>query len=235
MAMTALLMFVALAGLLMWGIKGSMGIQNMLKNKRAVKILFTVYGLVLVVSVFVFEILPKNEIDLVHAQSEDQLNKEMERLDNAIFNGRTDEIDPKFIVKQWKWEYGDNELQVKDDEFSVGLIVVERKSENDGLIEGTYYARSVMAGIDLTDEYQTHEVKLENATLHLTGAQDEKDFKFVVFEKDFVITQFNGERKNEMEFNGYQDVSYLYLKVPKDLKLNPGNMEDSIHYVGEDE
>jgi len=237
MAMTGLLVLVGLAGILIWGIKGSLSMQqNVLKNKRVVKILLMGYGLLLIASIFVFEILPINEKEPDFSLSSDeQLEKEMSRLDDAIFDGRTDEIDSRLILNKWQWKYSGKELNIQDQNWFDGAVIVERKANNDEIIEGTYYASSIVGGVDLTNEYPSREVKLEKDTLHLIGKWEERNLKFTIFEKEFIITQFTGERKGGMDFGGFREINYLYLKVPKDLKLDPENEELYIHYVGEDE
>ncbi|WP_144461646.1 hypothetical protein [Siminovitchia fortis] len=234
MGLTSLLMLIGIAGLLIWGIKGMQ--QNTVKNKRVTKMLLLGYGILLAASIFVFEALPvnKKEPDF-NASSDDQLDKEMNRLDEAIFDGRTDDIDSSLILNEWKWRYNGKELFLQDQDWFDGTVVVERKADNDGIIEGTYYASSVIGGVDLTDEYRSRQVELEDDTLHLKGKWEEKKLKFAVFEKEFVITQFTGERKGAHDFGGFREISYLYLKVPKDLKLTPQNEDLYIHYVGEDD
>ncbi|GIN20652.1 MAG TPA: hypothetical protein DEO65_02095 [Bacillus bacterium] len=237
MALTVLIVIVGVAGLLIWGIKGSMSMQQgVLKNKRIVKILLMGYGLLLIASVFVFEALPVSKKEPgFNLSSDDQLDNEMSRMDDAIFDGRTSEIESRFILNEWQWKYSGKELRIKDQDWFDGTVIVERKPDNDGFIEGTYYASSVIGGFDLTDEYQSRDVKLENDTLHLKGKWEEKNLEFAVFEKEFVITQFTGERKGAMDFGGFQDINYLYLKVPKDLVLKSENEDLYIHYIGEDD
>ncbi|MFD1708882.1 hypothetical protein ACFSCZ_19645 [Siminovitchia sediminis] len=236
MAATGFLLLLGIAGLLVWGIKGSMGIQHLLKNKSLVKVLFIVYGLVLVASVFTFEVLPKSENVFVRSQAEEQFEDETMRLDQAIFSGKTEDIDPKYILHTWEWEYTGNELHIqKGEDWFNGLIIVDRKDKNDHLVEGTFYASTIIGGIDFTEEYRPYDVNLEKDILYLKGTWADKNFKFTVFEKEFVITQFNGEQKPSAGFSGFRDMNYLYLKIPKDLKIEEGTMKDSINYVDVEE
>ncbi|VEF49827.1 Uncharacterised protein [Bacillus freudenreichii] len=234
MGLTSLLVLVGVAGILIWGIKGMQ--QNVLKNKRYVKILLMGYGIVLIASVFVFEVLPINKDEPDFSSSSDsQMEKEMNRVNDALFNGRTEEVDSRYVLKEWQWNYNGKELLLKNQDWLNGTVIVERKAENDGIVEGAFYANSVVGGIDLTNEYQSWDVKLEKDILHLKGKWEEKNLKFTVFEKEFVIIQFTGERKGGMGFGGFMEINYLYLKVPKDLKLVPENEDIYIHYVGEDD
>lgn len=234
MGLTSLVVLVGIAGILIWGIKGMQ--QSFLKNKRYVKMLLMGYGILLIASVFVYEVLPTNDKEPDFSRSsEDWLDKEVGRIDDAIFNGRTEEVDPRFIMKEWKWKYSGKELGVEEQDWFDGMVIVERKDDNDGIIDGTYYANSVVGGIDLTNEYQPREVTLEKQTLYLKGQWEEKEMKFAIFEKEFVITQFTGERKGGMNFGGFMEINYLYLKIPKDLKIIPENDEVFIHYVGEED
>ncbi len=234
MGMTGLLVLVGFAGILIWGIKGMQ--RNVLKNKQYVKLLLIGYGLVLIAAVFIFEALPIGEKELNFNQSSDErLNQEMDRLFDALFDGRTNEVDSRYVQNEWQWKYSGKELDIEDQDWFDGSVIVERKTENDGMIEGTYYSKSVVGGIDITNEYRPLNVTLEKDTMHVKGKWEEKDLKFTIYEKEFVITQFSGERKGMTDYGGFMEIDYLYLKIPKDLKLKSTNEDLYIHYVGEDE
>ncbi len=234
MGMTGLLVLVGFAGILIWGIKGMQ--QNVLKNKYYVKLPLIGYGLVLVAAVFIFEALPISDKEPdFNRSSDEELNQEMDRLFDALFDGRTNEVDSRYVQSEWQWKYSEKELNIEDQDWFDGSVIVERKTENDGMIEGTYYSKSVVGGIDITNEHQPLNVTLEKDTMHVKGKWEEKDLKFTIYEKEFVITQFSGERKGMTDYGGFMEIDYLYLKIPKDLKLKPTNEDLYIHYVGEDE
>ncbi|GIN96662.1 hypothetical protein J6TS1_25320 [Siminovitchia terrae] len=234
MGMTGLLVLVGVAGILIWGIKGMQ--RNVLKNKHYVKLLLIGYGLVLIAAVFIFEALPISEKEPDFNQlTDEQLDEEMNQFIETLLDGRTNEVDTRYVLNEWQWKYSGKEIRIEDQDWFDGSVIVERKPENDGMIEGTYYSKSIAGGIDITNEYRPLNVTLEKDTMHVKGKWGEKDLKFTIYEKEFVITQFTGGGKGAMDYGGFMEIDYLYLKIPKDLKLKPTNEDLYIHYVGEDE
>src|SRR5690606_16257674 len=103
-------------------------------------------------------------------------------------------------------------------------IVLERKTVNDGLVEAKYYASVVMDKVDVTQELHSLDVKLENDTIQLIGSSGVRLYNYNIYQKEFTITQFTSESDSILDHSSTK-IDYLYLKIPKDLKLiNHTNM-----------
>lgn len=219
-AIWSLLMIVGTIGVIIWLITGS---KSFMKNKRVMKSLLIVYGAVLVLSVFVFEWLPLEVKDVTYAKTEKQIRKEHIDLIDKIENGQTDEIDPAYIQNTWQFEYNADQLYMHQvEEIFDYTIVIERKSENDGFIEGAFYASNILSGIDITDEMQDLlDVSLNGDTLSISNLSGDTVYDFTVYKKEFVITQFTKDQASNFKIGEahFEEIKYLYLRVPKDLEL----------------
>src|SRR6185437_12607442 len=92
------------------------------------------------------------------------------KLYDAIFNGRTEEIDTAYIKDEWTLDYKGTELKIFQAEgFFEGEIVVERKPKADGKIEGAYYGSTIVGGMDMSKEISSPRIKLDDDNLEIIG------------------------------------------------------------------
>ncbi|MBW8350672.1 hypothetical protein K0H71_14625 [Bacillus sp. IITD106] len=217
-----LLILLLILALLIW-IVFSSRLRNKFKNKLITKIFLFTYAILLVLSVFVYEVFPHDVKELPIANV-----GKLDRLDADIYDGKIEDIDPAFIRENMKFDYSGKELRIHQvDGYSE--VVAERKSVNDGVVEIKYIAGTVVDGLDLTDEVTPVKMTLDHNTLNLVFLPGQKDINFTMYKKEFVINQFTGKKAFDM--GSISDSRYLYLKIPKDLKLV--NTDDTyINYVG---
>lgn len=199
--------------------------HNLFKNRSVVKILMLTYACVLVISVIIGLLIPEKKENAFVI--EHRYNDEMTMVEEAMMNGQLDDVEP---VASWEFPYHANDLHIQADD-DEQWITVERKSENDGVIEAKYITQTMMDGIDITERIPSIEVELEKDTLTLMG-NGEVTLNFAQFQKEFVISQFTGKKSGDMDFSS-SDTRILYLKIPKDLNLV---YEEDIYidYIGEE-
>lgn len=191
------------------------------RHKRIVKSLLLLYVVVIIASVFIYELLPEksnSNIRIVEANEENPFNKA-----EVILDDRPQYDD--YIKSAWEFNYDKEELHLRVVEGSFnGPIVLERKTVNDGLVEAKYYASVVMDQVDVTQELHSLDVKLENDTIQLIGSSGVRLYNYNIYQKEFTITQFTSESDSILDHSSTK-IDYLYLKIPKDLKLiNHTNM-----------
>lgn len=206
------------------------GKGGIFKNKKIVTALIIIYATVLILSPFIYELLPKTGEEIPKVQEKNLEQKTME-LEQAIYDGRLTDINPEYIRKTWQQPYKGNELNLQQTVEETVPIVVERKQENDGMIEGKYIASVIHQGMDFSDKVRSIEFNLSDDTLKLEEAGEFLEFKGVIAERDFVLSQFT-ESRNIFAEGTIRQVRFIYLQIPKDLQLRE-NDDLYINYTGE--
>lgn len=206
------------------------GKAGILKNRGIVKVLLTTYALLLILAPFIYGLLPKEgtEFPRVHEKS---LAQNTMKLEQAIYDGRLDEINPEYIREEWQQKYNGKKLKLQQAEEEPVPVVVERKPDNDGVIEGKYIASVIYQGMDFSDKVKTILFDLSNDTLKLEEVGDYFEFTGVISERDFALSQFT-ESRNIFGEGRIRQVRYIYLRIPKDLQIQEKD-ELYFNYTGE--
>lgn len=214
------LFMIALLGMVIWFVMRTAGSNNFFKKKLVFKSLLGAYLAVLIASIVVFEVLPKNNNDLLSVNAK-EANEISSRFYEMIFEGNKKDIDPALIQKEWELEYEGKKLELSSLEGNFKeSVIVKRKAENDGKIEGTYYSSLIMNGTDYTDVLMPIDLSLEEDTLNIIGIPEGIDLHFAMYKNEFVINQFTGEKSwMDPNHDGYSNIQVLYLEIPKDLEL----------------
>ncbi|MBS4201940.1 hypothetical protein KHA93_20245 [Bacillus sp. FJAT-49732] len=208
-------LFFVLIILLVWFLVSSR-LKYIFINKHFVKIFLFTYAVLLVLSVFVYEMLPHDVKELPMTKVAN-----LDILESDVFNGRIDDIDPSLIREEWKYDYSGKELQIRQVEgYFDGTIIVDRKPENDGSIEVKYIAASNLDGFDITDEMSPLNAEIQNNNLNLSFKSRQREISFTTYKKEFVINQFTGNKNYNMwSSSSFGEARYVFLKIPKDLKI----------------
>ncbi|MBS4174411.1 hypothetical protein [Bacillus sp. FJAT-49736] len=201
-------------------------------NSNKVKWTFIGYVVILVISV-VF-----NEIFLVDKTNGKSLSpREMDMMSQRLFtnaiHGNLTKSENKFIAKKWEFPYSDNKLHLKvaREANQGGLIVIDRKLENDGKVEAVFYQTPVGVGTEeITSKLKPVQLDLAGNTLTLIEPNSLK-FSFSKSKNEFTITQFNGEKWADQSPQSYLGQRLLYIKIPHDVNIvDESNL--NIQYVG---
>ena len=161
--------------------------------------------------------------DLDHAGTE---------LYEAALAGNIDKVDSNYIKKAWNLDYQDQQLAITtpNEEFIETSIIVERKTVNDGGIDAVYFkSESSVNGMDISDLEKPLQMKIEKNTMRIVNPE-KLELEFTQFQQAFPINQFTGKGGFSHSHNFYEGTSILYLKVPKDLKINAPS-ELNVQYV----
>lgn len=190
------------------------------------------YLMILLVVAGVYLTIPKQAH--VHSEQIDQDN--IPSLADLVYEGKSLADAHMYIQRQWELPYEQNQLQIagshQDYVDSNLLISVERKDENDGVIEVTHYETPVIVeGLDITEYMKTLQVDLLSTTLNIAGLE-RVEVKLDSFRNDFPLRQFLGE-------NLWRDWDYVFgrqvllLRIPKSLEIIGGDEYIDIHFVQE--
>ncbi|MBS4179028.1 hypothetical protein [Lederbergia citrea] len=232
MAIIPLLIIIAIVVLpsilIMQGVNSS---NKRIKSKRLIKTILGCYLAILLLSIALYGLLPTkaSQVVVVKEKEADQIT---DHLYTDIFNGKIQKVDLTFIKDKWTLDYKGEKLKIVQTEgFFEGTIVVERKLENDGEIEGTYYASTIVGGIDVTKEIEPVRVRLVGSKLELAGMPETVNLEYAISKKEFIVNQFTGESFVQSDSDAYRDFQVLYLRIPRNLDLID-EQDMPIHYVG---
>ncbi|MBS4210145.1 hypothetical protein [Bacillus sp. FJAT-50079] len=201
-------------------------------RKRIVKIVVGLYFSILIAAPLVYGLLPNKPSHIVFVK-EKEANERTVQLRNALFHGRTDTIEADFIKNQWKFEYDGSKLQIAPTEgFFEGEIVIERKTEADGMIEATYYMSTILAQVDVTKDLIVPNIKLNKDRLEIASNPGTIEISYSFMKKEFPISQFTGENLFASYFSEpRQSVDILYLRIPKNVDVI-NDQYLAISYIG---
>ncbi|GIN71960.1 hypothetical protein J14TS2_24350 [Bacillus sp. J14TS2] len=227
-----LLIPLLLIGFLYWKLIRNLatGKGGIFKNKKIVKVLIIIYATALILSPIIYEFLPKTSEEIPRVQDKNLDQKTME-LEQAIYDGRLADINPEYIRETWQQPYEGNELNLQQTVEETVPIVIERKQENDGMIEGKYIASVIYQALDFSDKIRSIEFNLSDDTLNLEEVGEFFEFKGITVERDLVLSQFT-ESRNIFTEGTIRQVRFIYLQIPKDLQLQV-NADLSFNYTGE--
>lgn len=208
-------------------------------EKINLKWLLASYAIVLCLSVCMFYIFPfdigaKNVVD--NKRDIQSIQKESHTLLTAALEGKKiseEKLKGVRIKEEQDLPFKHNELEIyAEEQHGSNIVLVERKSTNDEIINVTqYYTRTILGNIEVTDEMKPFEIDLFKHTLSIVYPEL-LDITVGKFAKEFTITQFTGEgglfdtMNNELDARGE---SVIYVKVPKNVKIH--DPSDSLIFV----
>lgn len=206
-------------------------------SSKKIRWMLVVYVVILLISVGLFFLIP-NEEDAVKGEKISNPGISY-RLTEAIYNGHVANIDEKFIAKQWNFSFKQNELTIEAIENDINgiSIIVERKDVNS--IEVNFYQTpTFIKGMDITDQIKSPHIELSSKTLTITKPKH-NELNFTSFKQEFTMSQFQGEDLQDNDVVWLGEKSYirgeqlLYIRVPKDLKIQVGDDYTGIDYLEE--
>lgn len=187
------------------------------------------YLIVLLIASGVYLTIPKQG----HIHSEQTSQDNIPNLAALVYEGKSLDDAHMYIQRQWELPYEQNQLQIVGSyedyvDFNV-LISVERKSEDDGIIEVTHYRTPIIVeGMDVTEFMDPLQIDLLSTTLNITGLE-RVEVKLSSYRNDFPIRQFTEE-------NWWWDWEYefsrqvLLLRIPKSMQIIDVDEYFDIHY-----
>lgn len=188
------------------------------------------YLVILLVATVVYFVLPKE--DRVYSEHTSQDN--IPNLVDYVYEGIP--LDDAYIQQKWELPYDQNELNIVGQyedyvDFDI-LISVERKAEDDGIVEITHYKTPIFVeGLDVTEFMDPINVELSPSTLEVTGLE-RVDVELHTYRNDFPVRQFT-EENWWVDWEHAFGRQVLSLRIPYNLQIIDQDEHFNIHYVQE--
>jgi hypothetical protein len=201
-------------------------------QKLNLKWMLIVYGVLLLVAVGLFYVLPNERSStsnkIVDNQEElAKVEKARQLLTMAASEGRQiskENIEGVEIKNQWDFTYEGNKLDVtiSDEQLGTLFTLVERKNINDDRVEVIqYHTRTIIENLELTDDIRPLTLELVERELTIRDTNT-VDIHFGKFDKEFTISQFTEEKGIDDSFIDEDHIwaeNVLYIRVPKDIDV----------------
>jgi hypothetical protein len=206
-------------------------------HKNGIRYAMFAFPIILLISTIVYYLLPTDKFVYGYDPFIDDEKEHVEYsgFQEAVAEGRINELDTIKVRENWNFEYASEQLEISVSEDVYTWVVIERKNENDGLIEVNHFqAKNYVDGMEMTNIKNNYQVTLEGETLRIIPPKP-YEVKISAFKPDFVLTQFQEKGKNgttdfmSVDPEGYQ---VIYLRVPKELELTGATY---LQFVGEEE
>ncbi len=153
---------------------------------------------------------------------------ESSRVYNYVKQGRIEELKGIYKSKVYEFNIGEERLEINDSGFGGYNIWVEREDTDDGKIEVfSYRTKSFTYGVDVTEKILLPDIEFRGNVLTIKPLAVR--FEYTAFTNDFTVSQFIPEDDGISERMTFFDIQYIYLKIPKGLKINENNL--NIDYV----
>lgn len=204
--------------------------RTYLSNNKIMGLL-GVYIAILLLSAVLCVFIPSEKSSFFVEPSEKKVSHAHGNIYTKAINGKTEEIDPSYIVNHWEKNYHLKQLNLvpKNGEFLDTSIIIERTPANDHKIEGTYYqTKSMSSGVNVTDRIPIPLLEWSKNTLILS--QIKKKIKLAMFKPALPISQFKKETSINEDHGQTFGTQLLYLRVPKDIKIK-SSKKLAVEYV----
>jgi hypothetical protein len=143
--------------------------------------------------------------------------------------GSFDRVNPEYIVQSEVFDYDQPTIRISSNREEDGThIYVERKDTSDGKIEGYVYNTGFnINGYQFTDILEPIHLELNYDTLEMNHPANQ-DVTIAITEKEFPITQFNGQKRTNVTTMG-PDNQAIYLRIPANVEIS--NKHINMTYV----
>ncbi|MED1561315.1 hypothetical protein P4U44_05250 [Alkalihalobacillus alcalophilus] len=205
-----------------------------LKAKRN-HMIAAVYLGAIVICLFIYLFLPVESMESVQMTENERIH--IDELYRKFENGQWEQIPDEFIKKQETSFQIETEKLIMDyedrDVYSYP-IMVERKAENDGVIEIYSFAAGSLdlRGFEMLMEIPLPGFELNGDTLKMLIPQSVQIEK-TLFTNEWPINQFDPDK---IDYNdsgwGYGYMIYFYMKIPQDLPIE-STVEYGLEFVEE--
>ncbi|MBS3976474.1 MAG: hypothetical protein KGZ75_07075 [Syntrophomonadaceae bacterium] len=139
----------------------------------------------------------------------------------AAMAGRPQSVDGVRKLGEWQFSLVGDSLKIAGNRPYSGLnVLVERKDENDGIIEAThYFTGAILEMIDVSAQVRPVEVTLTENTLMITEPEQYK-IEVIRFTQDSMAAQIlGGGFAWRLFLNDVIGEQLLYLRVPQGVQI----------------
>ncbi|MBT9140101.1 MAG: hypothetical protein DDT30_00674 [Dehalococcoidia bacterium] len=154
----------------------------------------------------------------------------------AAMAGRPESVDGVRKLGEWQFSLDGDSLRITGSRPYLGLnVLVERKDENDGIIEAThYFTATILEMIDVSAQVRPVEVTLAGNLIITEPEHYHYNIEVIRFRQDFMAAQILGDGVARRQFRidaiGEQ---LLYLRVPQDVQIEEAHYH--LHFVNKDQ
>ncbi|OEF96613.1 hypothetical protein [Desulfuribacillus alkaliarsenatis] len=200
-------------------------------NFERVRWLLAGYTVLLLIAIAIFYMLPKDQFIQQDIISGSELASEEYYSHNfyeIAKQGKLEESEGIIRNGQWSFDYNDDLLRITD---SQGMpanvwIMAERSEDLEGEIQiYSYTTRTILRGIDLTEDIKAPNVRIEGNRLIIQEALP-YELYFANFKQEYVIGQFlTSSPLVDTNYNANRAIfgsRMLLVKVPANLEVEHG-------------
>jgi len=220
MSLIIMLWVVILITVLTIGIVVFEKLSKMSFVNKSSDITLTIYVAVLFVCLIAYFILSKPEWEAANVTSDKQHYAQMNDVKSALHKGDVDQVKNNLINEQlFNYEGEVLYLEQVEGDNNWFSILIERKSENDGVIEVKQYnTGTTLNNINVTDKVKPFRLNVEGEVLRVMDAEP-TTIHFTFYKKEFPISQFTEEKESNHEYgtNSYMGADVIYLRIPNDV------------------
>ncbi|SDH63357.1 hypothetical protein [Alteribacillus bidgolensis] len=194
--------------------------------------LFGGYAAVLLFSSALFFLIAGEENGTEEEISAEIAEQEAQKLQAAAREGKDKSINKNYIKKQWTFEYDESQLSIETPDNNVNGtdILIERKEENDHVIEADYYQTPSSIEGKMAEPARNPSIQQTETALIIRKPEEDR-LEYSAFKEEFPFNQ-GAEKINVFENSSLSLGSTLiYLRVPKDLDVNMDPYQ--VQYVNE--
>ena len=175
-----------------------------------------VYSTILLVSLALFYLLPKNA--LVELDFDPGVIVESEIYREAELKGNLEQMEGIQVHSQWSFDYSGDRLDVASD--SDEAFVVKRTAAGTGEVTAVEYRRETF----VTHRLNPYQVSLSGNRLHIQNP-GRYEFRFKGFDKDFTTNQFSEKEMEKVQYHVWlsHDLYFaqeLCLYIPADVEID---------------
>ncbi|KAA0955741.1 RTA1 domain-containing protein [Sporosarcina sp. ANT_H38] len=199
-------------------------------NKKWTYMFLAIYAAVLIIATIAAELIDTTSLN---SQPKAESNEHLNRLTTAIQNGDIGSIDSSNILSKRTQKIGKT-LQMNAQGIDIhSTIIVERKNENDGLIEETLIKPLLLVGdYDFSDQlkYKIPEWTADSVTFLEPPLTE---IIYTTYQEAYLLNQFTDTswQKNN-SYNTSERQVAVHLLVPKDLIIT-ADENLYINYINE--
>ncbi|WP_066295192.1 hypothetical protein [Bacillus sp. FJAT-29937] len=190
--------------------------------------LLIIYVGVLLLSAFYLTLWPQDRE--ASRETKENWNEDLVRdhFYNSLFEGKVDQLEGRQLINAKNYDYANNTINIEITGYDY-RIFVERKDDDDGVIEARVYTDGlIVGGFDFTNKITPVNFRLNDDTLKINYPSHQM-INISVARKEFTINQFTGQHPiNDVIGDGALAV---YLIIPKSLQLQ--SQVANIQYVNE--
>ncbi len=193
----------------------------------------TVYASILLLATVVVSVMD----DRITAPPLEKISEdELFKVDELLYNGQISEIDSSQISSKEVHEVNDNLDISSSSDYVPNTIFIERKTENDGLVEETIFKP---LGIVNNNNNVSNRLPTQRTTWHtntkkgsttlVINKQVIKEISFISYKDAYLLNQFTGIEQLSNFSSSLSRITAIYLRVPKDLVIHTNGSVDLVY------